>query len=294
MARRPLRPSPVQPQRLLNKGSFDMVRFFGFGAGLIFVIALIVGALMPREAVVEDPIKKIHLYPEKAHWQQDGPLGMGVFGTFDRAQLQRGFQVYKEVCSACHGLERIAFRNLSALGFSEAEVKALAKAKDIPSVDPRTGEPSTRPGLPSDYWPSPFPNETAARAANNNALPPDLSLIIKARPDGQNYVHSLLTGYGKPVPAGLEISEGLHFNPYFHSVAIAMAHPLNDDQVTYADGTKATVDQMSMDVTAFLRWTAEPELEKRRQTGVAVLIFLGILSVLSWLTYRKVWAGVAH
>ncbi len=271
-----------------------MVRFLGFGAGLVFVIALMIGAFMPRDAVVEDPIKKIHLPPEKVHWQQDGPLGMGVFGTFDRAQLQRGFQVYKEVCSACHGLERIAFRNLSALGFSEAEVKALAKAKEVPSIDPRTGEPATRPALPSDHWPSPFANETAARAANNNALPPDLSLIVKARPNGQRYVYSLLTGYGRAVPKGHDVPAGLHFNPYFQSVNIAMAKPLNDDQVTYADGTKASVDQMAKDVTAFLRWTAEPELERRRQSGVAVMIFLGILSVLSWLTYRKVWAGVAH
>lgn len=271
-----------------------MVRFFGFGAGLIFVIALIVGALMPREAVVADPIKAIHLYPRAAHWEQDGPLGLGVFGTFDRSQLQRGFQVYKEVCSACHGLDRIAFRDLSALGFSAAEVKALAKAKDVPSVDPRTGEPATRPALPSDHWPNPFPNETAARAANNNALPPDLSLIVKARADGQRYVYSLLTGYGKPIPKGHEVPEGLHFNPYFHSVNIAMAHPLNDDQVTYADGTKASVDQMSKDVAAFLRWTSEPELERRRQIGVATLIFLSILTLLAWLTYRRVWSGIPH
>lgn len=271
-----------------------MVRLFGFGAGLVFVIALLVGALMPREAVVEDPIKKIHLHPEKVHWQQDGPLGLGVFGTFDRAQLQRGFQVYKEVCSACHGLHQVSFRNLTAIGFSEAEVKALAKAKEVPTINPQTGEPATRPALPSDRFPDPFPNETTARLANNNALPPDLSLIVKARPDGQRYVYSLLTGYDREVPKGLEVPAGLHFNPYFHSVNIAMARPLNDDQVTYADGTKATTQQMAKDVTAFLRWTAEPELERRRQTGVAVMIFLGILSVLSFLTYRKVWSGIAH
>ncbi|WP_199554707.1 cytochrome c1 [Sandaracinobacteroides hominis] len=271
-----------------------MVRFFGFAAGLVFVIALLVGALMPREAAVPDPIKAIHLPPRHVKLQHDGPLGMGVFGTFDRAQLQRGFQVYKEVCSACHGLERIAFRNLSALGFSEAEVKALAKAREVPSIDPATGEPSTRPALPSDHFPSPFPNEVAARAANNNALPPDLSLIIKARPKGQDYVYSLLTGYGKPVPKGLEVPEGLHFNPYFHSVNIAMAQPLNDGQVEYADGTPATVDQMAKDVVTFLRWTSEPELEKRRQMGVATVIFLSILTLLAFLTYRKVWAGIEH
>lgn len=271
-----------------------MVRFLGFGAGLLFVVVLLVAALLPRDEVPADPIKAIHQHARSAHWLQDGPLGMGVFGTYDRAQLQRGFQVYKEVCSACHGLRLVAFRNLSELGFSDAEVKALAKAKDVPSVNPQTGEASTRPALPSDHWPNPFPNETAARAANNNALPPDLSLIIKARPDGQRYVYSLLTGYDRDVPKGLEVPEGLHFNPYFHSVNIAMAKPLNEGQVSYADGTNASVDQMSKDVVAFLRWASEPELERRRQVGVGAMIFLGILSLLAFLTYRRVWAGIPH
>jgi ubiquinol-cytochrome c reductase cytochrome c1 subunit len=271
-----------------------MVRFFGFGAGLLFVLTLFVSFLVPREATVPDPVKAIHLYPRDAGFAHDGPMGLGVFGTFDRAQLQRGFQVYKEVCSACHGLQHIAFRNLSALGFSEAEVKALAKQKEVPSINPQTGEPSTRPALPSDHWPNPFPNETTARLANNNALPPDLSLIVKARPDGQNYLYSLLTGYDKQPPKGFETPAGLHFNPYFHSVNIAMAKPLNDGQIEYADGTAATVDQMAKDVTAFLRWTAEPELEIRRKTGVATMIFLGILTLLAYLTYRRVWAGIEH
>jgi ubiquinol-cytochrome c reductase cytochrome c1 subunit len=133
-----------------------------------------------------------------------------------------------------------------------------------------------------------------ARLANNNALPPDLSLIVKARPNGQDYVYSLLIGYDKPVPKGHEVPAGLNFNPYFHSVNIAMAKPLNDGQITYADGTNASVDQMAKDVTAFLRWTSEPELERRRQTGVATMIFLGILTLLSYLTYRRVWAGIKH
>jgi ubiquinol-cytochrome c reductase cytochrome c1 subunit len=271
-----------------------MVRFFGFGAGLIFVIALLVAALLPREEVPVDPVKAIHLSARSAHWQHDGPLGMGVFGTYDRAQLQRGFQVYKEVCSACHGLRLVAFRNLSEIGFSAAEVKALAKGKEVPSINPQTGEASTRPALPSDHWPNPFPNETAARAANNNALPPDLSLIIKARPNGQRYVYSLLTGYDRAPPRGFDVPQGLHFNPWFQSANIAMAKPLNDGQVSYADGTNASVDQMAKDVVAFLRWTSEPELETRRQVGVAAIIFLGLLSVLAFLTYRRVWAGVTH
>lgn len=271
-----------------------MVRFIGILAELVFVLVLLVAALMPREAAVPDPALAHHLHPREAHWQQDGPLGLGIFGTFDRAQLQRGYQVYKEVCSACHSMRLVAFRNLTEIGFSEPQVKALAKAAQVPSVDPRTGEPATRPGIPSDHFPSPYPNETAARAANNNALPPDLSLIIKARHDGQNYVHSLLTGFDRPVPKGVEVPQGLHYNPYFASLNIAMAKPLSDGQVTYSDGTKATVDQMSMDVTAFLHWAAEPELEKRRQTGVAAILFLGILAVLAFFAYRKVWAGVQH
>jgi len=269
-----------------------MVRLFGFGAGLIFVLALLIGAVIPREASVEDPVKKLHLYPREANLAHDGPFGLGVFGTFDRAQLQRGYQVHKEVCSACHGLERIAFRNLGDLGFTDAEVKALARASEVPTINPQTGEPAMRPALPSDYIPPPFPNETVARLANNNALPPDLSLIVKARPDGQNYLYSLLTGYDKPVPAGHDVPVGLTYNPYFQSVNIAMMKPLNDGQITYADGTEATVEQMSLDVTAFLRWASEPELEIRRQTGVATMIFLFILSILSFLTYRKVWANL--
>lgn len=271
-----------------------MVRFIGFGVGVFFVLVLLVSALLPREEPSPDMAKALHLYPRDVAWHQDGPLGLGVFGTYDRAQLQRGFQVYKEVCAACHGLKRVAFRDLAGLGFSEPEIKALAKAVDVPTLDERTGEPSTRKGLPSDRFPSPYPNDIAARAANNNAIPPDLSLIIKARHDGLNYSYSLLTGYGKPVPKGWEVGQGLHYNPYFHSVNIAMPKPLNDEQVTYADGTKATVSQMSKDVTAFLHWASEPELERRRQAGVVVFIFLSVLSLLAYLTYRKVWSDVAH
>jgi len=270
-----------------------MVRLIGFFAGIVFVVALLYAAVVPREAVVEDPSKKLHLHPIQAKFPQDGPMGLGVFGSFDRAQLQRGFQVYKEVCSACHGLERLAFRNLADIGFNDAEIKAIAKQYQVPSIDEKTGEPATRPGVPSDYFPSPYPNEVAARAANNNALPPDLSLITKAREDGRNYLYSLMVGYKNP-PAGHEVPQGLYFNPYFHNLNIAMPAPITSDgQVTYAEGQPAaTVDQMSKDVTAFLEYAAEPKLESRRRTGVAVMVFLLILTVLSYLTYRKVWADV--
>ncbi|WP_194743341.1 cytochrome c1 [Thermaurantiacus tibetensis] len=266
-----------------------MVRLIGMAIGAIFVFVLAWAALVPREAAAPDPVKLLHKEPREVSFAHSGP-----FGTFDRAQLQRGFAVYKQVCSACHGLYHIHFRNLEDIGFSEAEVKAIAAEYEVPAIDPNTGEAITRPAIPSDKWPRPFPNETAARAANNNAYPPDLSLIIKARKNGEAYVYSLLTGYGEEPPAGFEVPDGLNYNPYFHSVNIAMAQPLMVDQIEYADGTKATVDQMAKDVTAFLRWAAEPELERRRQAGIATLIFLAILTVLAWLSYRRVWAGVQH
>ncbi|MDO9488360.1 MAG: cytochrome c1, partial [Sphingomonadaceae bacterium] len=201
-----------------------MVRPIGFLAGLVFVVALLWAAFTPREAVVPDPVKALHKHPHAIQWEQDGLFGLGVTGTFDRAQLQRGFQVYKEVCAACHGIERIAFRNLADIGFSEPEVKAIAKTYEVASLD-ETGEPSTRPAVASDYFPSPYPNEVAARAANNNALPPDLSLITKAREGGKDYLHSLLVGY-TDAPAGHEVPEGLYYNPYFANLNIAMPPPL--------------------------------------------------------------------
>lgn len=271
-----------------------MVRFFGFCAGLLFVFVLMVGVFIPRDDPSPDPVAAIHLAPEKVHWSQDGPLGLGVFGTFDRAQLQRGYHVYANICAGCHGLEQVAFRNLEDIGFSEAQVKALALERDIADIDGDTGEQTTRPGLPSDRFPSPYENDVAAAAANNNAAPPDLSLITKARHNGPRYLYSLLVGYEKEAPEGFEVPDGLHFNPYFDSVNIAMAQPLYDDMVDYADGTPATIDQMARDVTAFLQWAAEPETEVRRRMGVGVMIFLAILTLLAWMSYRRVWAGVEH
>jgi ubiquinol-cytochrome c reductase cytochrome c1 subunit len=231
----------------------------------------------------------------------------GLFGTFDRASAQRGFQVYKEVCAACHSLKFVSFYELEGLGYNEPEIKAIANqwAIEVPSVNPETGENSTRKALPSDRFPSPYANETAARAANNNALPPDLSLITEAREDGSNYVYSLLTGYrnqqGYRNAEGQELLKefpevkapaGLHFNPYFANLNIAMPPPLTaDGQVTYADGTRATVDQMAKDVAAFLRWTSEPNLERRHAAGWAVLIFLIVATVLAYLAYRNIWAN---
>ena len=266
-----------------------MVRLLAFGLGLIFCVVLLYGAVVPRDAVVPDPVAKYHLAPREISFQQDG-----IFGTFDRGQLQRGYQVYKEVCSACHSLHRVAFRNLAALGFTASQIKALAKQSDVASIDEKTGEASTRKALPSDKIPGPYANEQAARAANNNALPPDLSLITKAREEGSRYVPSLLTGYRK-APADWKVPTGLYYNPWFRSLNIAMPPPLTSDgQVTYTDGTKASREQMAEDVAAFLTWAAEPTLENRRRTGVGAVLFLLALTALGYLSYSRVWADLKH
>ena len=280
-----------------------MVRLIAFLAGLGFVGVLLYSLIMGSIAFISEPPAptaehEFHLHPKELALASDGPLG-----KFDRQQLQRGFQVYKEVCSACHSLHQVAFRDLKDLGFTDPEVKAIAKgwATETPSINPETGEPATRKSTPADKIPAPYANEVAARAANNNALPPDLSLMTKARHDGPAYIYSLLTGY-QDQPAELlkhfpdaKTPASLHYNPYFANLNLAMPPPLAaDGQVTYADGTVATKDQMAKDVAAFLVWTAEPKLEARHQTGVAVIIFLLIATTLAWFSYRNIWAGIKH
>jgi ubiquinol-cytochrome c reductase cytochrome c1 subunit len=267
-----------------------MVRPIAMLAGLGFVVALLFGFFAPREAAVEDVAKKFYKHPKEVSFKSDGP-----FGKFDERQLQRGFQVFNEVCSSCHGLSQIAFYDLAGLGYNEAEIKAIAASKDtIPDVSSETGEATTRKGLPKDKWPSPYANDVAARLANNNAIPPDLSLITKAREGGGPYIYSLLTGYQEPpanLPADKKPGPGLNYNPYFHSLNIAMAAPLiTEGQVTYSDGTKATVDQMARDVSAFLIWTAEPKMQVRKQTGWFVIAFLLIATILAYLSYKSIWA----
>ncbi|WP_373502481.1 cytochrome c1 [Aestuariivirga sp.] len=238
----------------------------------------------------------------------------GPFGTFDEGQLQRGYKVYKEVCSACHAMQYMSFRNLSqpgGPGFNEEQVKVLAAEYTMQDGPGEDGEMFERPGLPSDRFPSPFPNPQAARVANGGALPPDLSLITKYRPGwygtfnqlvngigGPQYVYSVLTGYVPDEELSEELKkeqpEGKAYNPYFaNGHWIGMAAPLSDDQVTYDDGTPATVDQMARDVSAFLAWTAEPKMMERKQTGFMVLIYLGILALLLYLVKKKIWAN-AH
>lgn len=224
--------------------------------------------------------------PKKVDWSFSGP-----FGRYDKAELQRGFQIYKEVCASCHSLRLVAFRNLADLGFSEAEVKAIAAGYEVEDGPNDDGEMYMRPARPSDRFPSPFANIQEARLANNGAAPPDLSLMAKARMGGADYIFSLLTGY-EEAPAHVQLASGMNYNPYFAGGQIAMAPPLSDDIVTYADGTPATVEQMAHDVTAFLMWAAEPKLEDRTSLGFRVMIFLVILSVLLYFVNRKVWAPV--
>ena len=266
-----------------------MVKLIAFAIGAVFSLALLWGAVQPRDAVPIDLVKKYHEEPKHVDFSFNNP----IVGMFDRAQLQRGFQVYKEVCAGCHSLNRVAFRSLVDIGFSVPEVKAIAKGYDIPSVD-ASGEPTTRKGLPSDNFYGPYANDDAARAANNNALPPDMSLLAKSREHGPHYIHALLVGYRETAPKDWAVPEGLYFNVHFHSLNIAMPSPLSDDQVTYADGTKATVDQMAKDVSAFLVWTAEPKLAKRHQTGWPVLLFLIVLTGLAYAAYQNVWRDKKH
>jgi ubiquinol-cytochrome c reductase cytochrome c1 subunit len=268
--------------------------FIGAVFALILTISLISGVATyfsnpPAPLAAEE----FHREPKELRLASDGP-----FGKFDNQQLQRGFQVFSEVCSACHSLKLVSFRDLKGIGYNDAEVKKIASDWKVqtPSLNPDTGEPATRKPLPSDTIPSPFANEIAARAANNNALPPDLSLITKSREGGAAYVHSLLTGYQNQ-PAELlkkfpdaKTPPNLHYNPYFANLNIAMPPPLTTNgQVSYEDGTKPTVDQMAQDVAAFLVWTAEPSLARRHASGLAVSVFLLFATILGYLAYRNIW-----
>ena len=253
-------------------------------------------AVKPAAAPPTRPVEVETLPPRNGNFSFEGP-----FGTYDRAALQRGLEVYRTVCSACHSLTYIAFRNLAEEGgpsLAPDQVRALAAAYRVPAgpneqgqtVD-ANGQPLMRSATPSDRFPPPFPNEQAARAANNGALPPDLSLIEKARVGGANYVYSILTGYGQQPPAGLAVGPGRFYNPYFRGGQISMPPPLNPDSVMYADGTMATVDQEARDVATFLAWAADPKMEERKRTGFSVIIFLIVLSSLLYFSYQRVWYG---
>lgn len=222
----------------------------------------------------------------------------GIFGGFDQAQLQRGYQVYESVCSSCHSMNLVAFRNLHDLGFNEDQIELIAANRMVGDIDQETGQPITRPGMAADYFPAPFPNEVAARFANAGALPPDLSVIAKARVGEADYLYAVLTGYHDAPESYIEengeVPTGKYYNEYFPGHIISMAPPLYDDAVTYVDGTTASVDQMARDVSAFLMWAAEPSMIERKELGVKVILFLIVLAGIAYAVKRKIWSDVEH
>jgi ubiquinol-cytochrome c reductase cytochrome c1 subunit len=220
----------------------------------------------------------------KQHWPHKG-----IFGTYDKAAVQRGFQVYKEVCSACHSLKFLSYRNLGDLGYTPDQVKAVAAQYTVTDGPNDDGEMFDRPALPSDRFKSPFKNDKAARAANNGALPPDMSLLVKAREGGEDYIFGVLTGF-EDAPAGVEMQPGMSYNKTFPGHQIAMAKPLSDGQVSYTDGTTASLEQEARDVTQFLAWASEPHLEQRKQMGVKVILFLLAFAGIMYAAKRKIWS----
>ena len=222
--------------------------------------------------------------PPAQDWKFSGP-----FGRFDIPAIQRGLQVYLQVCSACHSLNQLAYRNLSEIGFNKEEIKAIAASHEVTDGPNDQGEMYQRPARPADKFVPPFPNAQAARVANNGALPPDLSLIAKATPAGPDFIYAILTGFAE-APADVKLAEGMNYNPYFPGKQIAMPPPLYEDSVEYADGTKATVQQMAWDVSNFLQWAAEPKMQERKTLGWKVVLFLLVLSAILYATKRKVWS----
>lgn len=226
------------------------------------------------------------VHAEEQDWHFSGP-----FGTYDRAALQRGLKVYRNVCAACHSMKRVAFRNLEALGYDEGQIKAIAAEYTVIDGPDDEGEMFERPARPSDRFPSPYANDNAAKYANNGALPPDLSLIAKARHGGADYIYGILTGYEEP-PEGKTLLEGQHWNKIMPGHVIAMAEPLSDDIVAYEDETPQTKSQYAKDVAEFLTWAAEPEMEDRKRTGIKVIIFLIVFAGLMYGIKKKIWADV--
>jgi len=258
-----------------------------------FIGAARIAVVLAAAVFLAAPVAQAQLYPRaepefpEVNWSFDG-----LFGTFDRAAAQRGFQIYNEVCSNCHSLKQAYYRDLIGIGLNEQQVKDVAASKRVPAIDDN-GQPTERPALPSDHFRSPFHNEKAARAANNGGLPPDLSVIVKAREGGPDYVYAILTGFADP-PAGFKLMEGLNYNHFFAGHQIAMPQPLRDGTVTYTDGTNNALDQEARDVVTFLTYIANPELEERHRMGVKVVLFLLFLTGLTYTIKRRLWANVDH
>lgn len=281
------------------------------GAGAIIGLACLSTPILAQDkAGGESPTQYEPKAPELQRWSF-----AGFFGSYDPAQLQRGLKVYREVCSNCHSLNLVAFRNLAepgGPGYTMEQVRALAAEYKITDGPNDQGDMFERPGIPSDHFPAPFANEEAAKVANNGAAPPDLSLIAKSRgyerrlpwnildvftqyqEGGPDYIHALLTGF-QDAPEGVKVSSGTYYNPYFQAApSLSMPPPLSDGQVTYDDGSPETLDQYARDVSAFLMWTAEPKLVARKQMGFRVFIMLIVLSGMMYLVKRKVWASIDH
>lgn len=256
------------------------MRSFVLLAGVVAGVFIGSGLTAPAQAATSE-------YPlPKQRWSFDG-----VFGTYDRSALQRGFQVYREVCAACHGMDYLSYRNLADLGYSDGQIKALAAEYMIMDGPDDEGEMFERPGLPSDRFKNPYPNPQAAKAVNNGAYPVDLSLIAKARVGGPDYIYALLTGY-EEAPANREMLPGQYWNRAMAGHVISMPPPLSAGQVVYADGTDQGVDQYARDVAQFLMWAAEPKLEVRKYTGVKVFLFLLVFTGVLYGVKRKIWSSV--
>ena len=259
-------------------------------------LGLVAGLLVSSTAFAEGLDTK-RLHPKDEKFSFEGP-----FGTYDRGALQRGFQVYKEVCAACHSAQHLSFHNLDEPGgpeFTEAQAKALAAAVKVPAEPNDKGETTDEKGTAlmrsatlADHFPPPYPNENAARANNGGALPPDLSMIVKAREGGAQYVYSILTGFHRPTPKGFTVTKDKYYNPYFEGWNIGMPPPLQANSVNYSDGTKATVEQEAHDVATFLAWASEPKMEERKQMGFSVLIFLIAFAGVLFAAKKKLWADV--
>ena len=257
-----------------------MIRF-NFKRLIIVILSTLIFIKPLFSAETIDPIKVNWSFKE-------------LTGKFDRASLQRGFQVYKEVCASCHSMQYLSYRNLGEPGgpeFTQEEVKAIAASVEIEDGPDSQGEMYTRPGKPSDKFKSPYPNVEASTAANGGAYPPDMSVLVKARPEGADYMYSVLMGYEEP-PAGMKLDDGVYYNKYMIGQKIKMASPLSDGIVEYSDGTEASMDQMAKDVTTFLAWAAEPELEERHRVGFKVIIYLILLTILVYLSMKKIWSRI--
>ncbi len=248
-------------------------------AALVAAAALVLPAAAMAQVLEAEPLPPVK-------WSFSGP-----FGTFDRASEQRGLQVWQAVCSNCHSMKEAYYRNLEGIGLTEEQVKAFASNITVPGGTDDNGQPIERQALPADHFKSPFDNDKAARAANNGALPPDHTLIVNAREGGATYVDDLLNGYRDP-PAGMKMSPGMNYNIYFPGRQIAMAPPLHDGAVTYADGTPATVPQMSHDVATFLMYMSNPDMEQRKRMGVRIVLFLVGMTGVTYVVKRKIWADI--